>query len=127
MDKVAILDCGGQYTKVIDRKVRELGVYTEIFPGTVAPSELAPFSALILSGGPASVYDPNAIQIDPGILELGRPVLAICYGMQFIAHAAGGVIQRGKRGEYGVEELSVTDGSDLFRGVGDNSSVLMSH
>lgn len=127
MDKVAILDCGGQYTKVIDRKVRELGVYTEIFPGTVAPRELASFSALILSGGPASVYDPNAIQIDRGILELGRPVLAICYGMQFIAHALGGVIQRGQRGEYGVEELSISDGADLFRDVGDRSSVLMSH
>jgi GMP synthase (glutamine-hydrolysing) len=127
MDKVAILDCGGQYTKVIDRKVRELGVYTEIFPGTAPPSELASFSALILSGGPASVYDPNAIQIDPGILELGRPVLAICYGMQFIARVAGGVIQRGQRGEYGVEELSIADGTDLFQGVGDRSSVLMSH
>lgn len=127
MDKVAILDCGGQYTKVIDRKVRELGVYTEIFPGTVPPGELASFSALILSGGPASVYDPNAIQIDPGILELGRPVLAICYGMQFIARVAGGVIQRGQRGEYGVEELSIADGTDLLQGVGDRSSVLMSH
>jgi GMP synthase (glutamine-hydrolysing) len=127
MDKVAILDCGGQYTKVIDRKVRELGVYTEIFPGTAPPSELASFSALILSGGPASVYDPKAIQIDPGILDLGRPVLAICYGMQFVARALGGIIQRGQRGEYGVEELSVADASDLFQGVGDRSSVLMSH
>lgn len=127
MDKVAILDCGGQYTKVIDRKVRELGVYTEIFPGTVPPNHLEGSSALILSGGPASVYDPNAIRINPGVLDLGLPVLAICYGMQFIAHALGGVIQRGKRGEYGVEELSVSDRADLFQGVSDGSSVLMSH
>jgi GMP synthase (glutamine-hydrolysing) len=127
MDKVAILDCGGQYTKVIDRKVRELGVYTEILPGTVAPGDLARFSALILSGGPASVYDPNAIKIHKEIFGLGLPVLAICYGMQFLAHSLGGVIQRGKRGEYGVEQLSISDASDLFDGVGNESPVLMSH
>jgi GMP synthase (glutamine-hydrolysing) len=127
MHKVGILDCGGQYTKVIDRRVRELGVYSEILPGTVAPAELRGFSALILSGGPASVYDANAIKINKGIFELGLPVLAICYGIQFLAHAFGGLIQRGKKGEYGVETLSVSDGSDLFQGVPAESPVLMSH
>src|SRR4051812_21332038 len=101
MDKVAILDCGGQYTKVIDRRVRELGVYSEILPGTVAPADLRGFSALILSGGPASVYDPNSIPISKGVFELGLPTLAICYGMQFLAFSFGGLIQRGKKGEYG--------------------------
>lgn len=127
MDKVAILDCGGQYTKVIDRKVRELGVCTDIVPGTVPPTELREYSALILSGGPASVYAPNSIRIDKGIFEVGLPVLSICYGMQFLAHSFGGVIKRGRMGEYGVEELSVLDASDLFQGVAQDSLVLMSH
>lgn len=127
MDKVAILDCGGQYTKVIDRRVREQGVYTAILPGTVHPDELASFSAIILSGGPSSVYDPKSIQIRPEIFGLGLPVLAICYGLQFLVHSLGGTIQRGEVGEYGVETLEVLEENPLFGAKGDKTSVLMSH
>ncbi|MEO8180699.1 MAG: glutamine-hydrolyzing GMP synthase [Deltaproteobacteria bacterium] len=127
MDKVAILDCGGQYTKVIDRRVRELGVYSEIMPGTVAPEDLRGFSALILSGGPASVYDPRSIPLSKALFELGLPTLAICYGMQYLAFSFGGVIQRGKKGEYGIEQLSLREKGDLFKDVQDDSPVLMSH
>jgi GMP synthase (glutamine-hydrolysing) len=127
MDKVAILDCGGQYTKVIDRRVRELGVYSELLPGTVAPEDLRGFSAVILSGGPASVYDENSIPINKGIFELGLPTLAICYGMQFLAFSFGGRIQRGSKGEYGIEVLSLLEPDDLFKDVQGESSVLMSH
>ncbi|MDF3071291.1 MAG: hypothetical protein K0R38_6892 [Polyangiaceae bacterium] len=127
MDKVAILDCGGQYTKVIDRRVRELGVYTAILPGTVSPEELKGYSALILSGGPSSVYDPKSIQIKPEIFALGLPVLAICYGLQFLVHSQGGTIQRGKVGEYGVETLEILEDNQLFGSRGDTTQVLMSH
>jgi GMP synthase (glutamine-hydrolysing) len=127
LDKVAILDCGGQYTKVIDRRVREQGVYTAILPGTVHPKELEGFSALILSGGPSSVYDPKSIQIDAGIFALGLPVLAICYGLQFLVHSSGGTIQRGKVGEYGVETLDVLADNPLYGSRGDTTAVLMSH
>lgn len=127
MDKVAILDCGGQYTKVIDRRVREQGVYTVILPGTTSPEDLKGFSALILSGGPSSVYDPASIQIRPEIFALGLPVLAICYGLQFLVHANGGTIQRGKVGEYGVETLEIQQDNALLGKAGDKTQVLMSH
>ena len=80
----AILDCGGQYTKVIDRKVRELGVKTEIFPINVKPEKLGGFGAIILSGGPSSVWADSSPRFDSALLELGVPVLGICYGMQLI-------------------------------------------
>lgn len=127
MDKVAILDCGGQYTKVIDRRVREQGVFTAILPGTADPSELKGFSALILSGGPSSVYDPKSIQIRPEIFALGLPVLAICYGLQFLVHSQGGTIQRGSVGEYGVELLDILEANELYGVAGDQTPVLMSH
>ncbi len=127
MDKVAILDCGGQYTKVIDRRVREQGVFTAILPGTVSPEELNGYSALILSGGPSSVYDPKSIQIRPEIFQLGLPVLAICYGLQFLVHSQGGTIQRGKVGEYGVETLEILQDNPLYGRKGDATQVLMSH
>jgi GMP synthase (glutamine-hydrolysing) len=127
VEKVAILDCGGQYTKVIDRRVREQGVYTVILPGTTRPEELKGFSALILSGGPSSVYDPASIQIKREIFELGLPVLAICYGLQFLVHASGGSIQRGKVGEYGVETLEIQQDNALLGKAGDKTQVLMSH
>jgi GMP synthase (glutamine-hydrolysing) len=127
VDKVAILDCGGQYTKVIDRRVREQGVYTVILPGTTPAQELKGFSALILSGGPSSVYDPTSIQIKPEIFALGLPVLAICYGLQFLVHANGGTIQRGNVGEYGVETLEIQQDNALLGKAGDKTQVLMSH
>jgi GMP synthase (glutamine-hydrolysing) len=126
-DSVAILDCGGQYTKVIDRKVRELGVRSEIFPLDVAPAELRGFDGMILSGGPGSVWGAERPDCDPGIWELGLPVLGICYGMQLLAANFGGRVEMGKRGEYGVTELWVETANPLFEGLEENQRVLMSH
>jgi len=126
-NSVAILDCGGQYTKVIDRKVRELGVRSEIFPLDVAPAELRGFDGLILSGGPSSVWGDDRPDCQPGIWELGRPVLGICYGMQLMAARFGGRVSRGARGEYGVTELCVETSSPLFAGLEEHQRALMSH
>ena len=92
MEKLAILDCGGQYTKVIDRKVRELGVYSDIFPMGVSADKLRGYDAMILSGGPSSVWESGAPAYDPAIFELGIPTLGICYGMQLINEHFGGIV-----------------------------------
>lgn len=126
-DSVAILDCGGQYTKVIDRKVRELGVRSEIFPLDASPEELRGFDGMILSGGPSSVWGDERPDCDPGIWELGLPVLGICYGMQLLAAHFGGRVSRGERGEYGVTELWVETANPLFEGLEESQRVLMSH
>ena len=127
IDSVAILDCGGQYTKVIDRKVRELGVRSEIFRLDASPAELRGFDGLILSGGPSSVWGGDRPDCDPGIWELGVPVLGICYGMQLMAAHFGGRVSPGERGEYGVTELWLETSSPLFAGLEEDQRVLMSH
>ena len=83
-EKLAILDCGGQYTKVIDRKIRELGVKSDIFPMGVDSAKLADYDALVLYGGPSSVWQDCAPTYDRKIFSLGKPILGICYGMQLI-------------------------------------------
>lgn len=127
IDSVAILDCGGQYTKVIDRKVRELGVRSEIFPLDVNPAELAGFDGIVLSGGPSSVWGEEKPDCRPGLWELGLPVLGICYGMHLMAARFGGAVSRGERGEYGVTELEVERDLPLFHGLDVRQRVLMSH
>ncbi|MGD2115285.1 MAG: glutamine-hydrolyzing GMP synthase, partial [Acidobacteriota bacterium] len=127
VDSVAILDCGGQYTKVIDRKIRELGVRSEIFPLEVSPSELAGFDGIVLSGGPSSVWGAERPDCDPGVWELGVPVLGICYGMQLLNVHFGGVVSGGRSSEYGVTGLRVDPSSPLFDGLEPEQQVLMSH
>jgi len=126
IDSVAILDCGGQYTKVIDRKIRELGVRSEIFPLDVSPSALAEFDGIVLSGGPSSVWGEERPDCDPGIWTLGLPVLGICYGMQLLAAHTGGEVSQAS-GEYGVTEVEVDPVSPLFAGLEPRQQVLMSH
>lgn len=126
-DSVAILDCGGQYTKVIDRKVRELGVRSEIFPIDVDPAELERFDGIILSGGPSSVWGDESPTCDPGLWRLGRPVLGICYGMHLMAHGFGGVVTGGDGSEYGVTEMTVDRSVPLFEGLPEHQQALMSH
>ena len=92
-ERLAILDCGGQYTKVIDRKVRELGVYTDIFPLGTDIAALEGYKAIILSGGPSSVWAAGAPKYDEKIFSLGVPMLGICYGMQLICEHFGGVVK----------------------------------
>ena len=111
---VLILDYGSQYTQLIARRVREQRVYCEIHPCTIAyPGDglekvkaLAP-SAIILSGGPASVYGEGAPQVDPALFSLGVPILGICYGLQLTAHALGGKVERSEAREYGKAEVKV--------------------
>jgi len=127
---ILVLDFGGQYTQLIARRVREAGVYCEIHPFNVNLEkirELAP-EGLILSGGPASVYDPDAPRIEPAILD-GMPVLGICYGMGLLCQFAGGRVARAERREYGPAELVIDDDADLFAGLSRSAGerVWMSH
>ncbi len=126
-ERVAILDCGAQYTKVIDRRVRELNVFSEILPLDTPAGQLQDFSAIILSGGPNSVFAADAPVFDPAILALGKPVLGICYGMQLIAHHMGGVVQPGDTKEFGETVIDVVPDAPLFAGLTSKQTVLMSH
>lgn len=126
-EKLAILDCGGQYTKVIDRRVRELGVESDIFPIHVPAKDLAEYQGIILSGGPQSVWETGSIGCDPGIIDLHVPILGICYGMQWLNAHLGGTISPSVKKEYG--ECSIVTNPDclLFDGMGREQVVLMSH
>jgi GMP synthase (glutamine-hydrolysing) len=127
--KILILDFGSQYTQVIARRIRELQVYSEIVPFDISAadvSELRP-NGIILSGGPASVYDKGAPQIDPKIFSLGIPILGICYGLMQMAHHLGGQVEFSGRREFGAGILQITDGSQLFDGLGAQLDVWNSH
>ena len=127
--KIFILDFGSQYTQVIARRIRELQVYSEIVRFDVPAAEIAKLkpNGIILSGGPASVYDKGAPHLDPKILSLGIPVLGICYGMQLMAHHLGGQVAFSARREYGPGMLHVTDSSQLFEGIGEQIDIWSSH
>jgi GMP synthase (glutamine-hydrolysing) len=129
MQKVLILDFGSQYTQLIARKIRELGVYSEILPFStpVAALRQARPSALVLSGGPQSVYGKGAPHPDKGIFELGVPILGICYGVQLMAHFLGGQVIPSKEREYGFAALRVLDRKGLLSKVQDRQQVWMSH
>ncbi|HSG80353.1 MAG TPA: glutamine-hydrolyzing GMP synthase [Acidimicrobiia bacterium] len=129
-DRVLVLDFGAQYAQLIARRVREAHVFSEIVPRDITAAEVtakAP-TGIILSGGPASVYAPEAYTIDPEILQLGIPVLGICYGHQLIAHTLGGDVARTGAAEYGRTDLDVIDeGSVLFNELPVTQPVWMSH
>ena len=127
--RILILDFGSQYTQVIARRIRELQVYSEIVPFNISAPEvvdLAP-NGIILSGGPASVYEKGAPQIDPKIFTLGIPVLGICYGLMQMAHHLGGQVVFSGRREYGAGMLQITNSSQLFDGLGPQLDVWNSH
>ena len=128
-EMVAIIDFGSQYTQLIARRVRELGVYSEILMPDVSAKTLARRgpAAIILSGGPASVHHPDSPTCDPDILELGVPVLGICYGMQLMARTLGGRVLGADAAEYGHTSIEVRDHSGLFHGLADRLAVWMSH
>jgi GMP synthase (glutamine-hydrolysing) len=128
-DAIAVLDFGSQTAQLIARRVREIGVYCELVAHDAPPEPvglLAP-RGYILSGGPASVYASGAPQLPSYVLESGRPVLGICYGMQLLAHALGGQVDPSERREYGLQELQVLDHSPLFAGLPPALQVWMSH
>lgn len=129
MDKVLVLDFGSQYTQLIARKVRELGVFSEIFPFDISLSRIKKEKpqAIILSGGPSSVYADEAPLISEEIFSLGIPVLGICYGLQLMAHVLGGKVASSTKREYGFASLAVHDRQGLLAGVRKDSQVWMSH
>ncbi|TME76013.1 MAG: glutamine-hydrolyzing GMP synthase [Chloroflexi bacterium] len=126
---VLVLDFGSQYSQLIARRVREAGVYCELIPGTTPWETIrarAP-RALILSGGPASVYGDGAPLADPAVLTAGIPVLGICYGMQLLAHQLGGRVAGAGKREYGPASVRVDEPSRLFKDLPSTLSVWMSH
>lgn len=126
---VLILDFGSQYTKLIARRVRELKVYSEIMPFNVNIEKIKNFQpgAIILSGGPSSVYGEKSPKIKPEILELGIPILGICYGLQLIAYLFKMKVAPAKNREYGFANLEIVRRSRLLKNVKNNSKVWMSH
>ena len=129
MDKIIILDYGSQYTQLIARRIREQHVYSEIVPFNITVDKVKAYApkGIILSGGPNSVFEEGAPGIDPGIFDLGIPVLGVCYGMQLISQELGGRVQPGEAREYGKTEMTVVPGNELFKGLPDTFVVWMSH
>ena len=128
-ERVLVLDFGSQYAQLIARRVREQHVYCEIVRHDVTADRIRDLSprGIILSGGPASVYDTGAPRCDPGIFHLGIPVLGICYGMQLACDALGGQVGRAQSREYGRAVCEVTDADTIFTGVPTHTEVWMSH
>ncbi|HEX2044334.1 MAG TPA: glutamine-hydrolyzing GMP synthase [Gaiellaceae bacterium] len=126
---VLVVDLGGQYSQLIARRVRECRVYSELVPHTASPDALAARRplALVLSGGPASVYADGAPGVDPGLFRLGVPVLGICYGMQLMARDLGGRVERTGASEFGRTDLAAETGSELFAGLPGEQVCWMSH
>ena len=128
-DRVLVLDFGAQYAQLIARRVREAHVFSEIVPRDITAAEVRERrpAGIILSGGPASVYADDAYEIDPAILDLGIPVLGICYGHQVIAHTLGGTVSRNDVAEYGRADLELAGSSLIFHELPEQQVVWMSH
>ncbi len=128
-ETIIILDFGSQYTQLITRRVRELGVFSEILPYNAGFEEIRDKKpiGIILSGGPASVYEDGAPHIGKEIFELNVPVLGICYGLQLITYLFGGKVAPSDKREYGLAKLKIINDSKLFKDISDNSRVWMSH
>lgn len=126
---IVVLDFGAQYTQLIARRVRECHVYCEILPCTTPIEQIAARNpkGIILSGGPASVYEEDAPTTDPAVYTLGSPVLGICYGQQLMSLQLGGQVVHSDKREYGRAELKVVDPEPLFRGLPDTLPCWMSH
>jgi GMP synthase (glutamine-hydrolysing) len=127
--RIVVLDFGSQYAQLIARRVREQNVYCEILRHDISAArlrEIAP-RGIILSGGPASVYEAGAPRCDPGLFRLGIPVLGICYGMQLACEALGGRVEQTQRREYGRATCHIVEPAELFAGLPDSTDVWMSH
>jgi GMP synthase (glutamine-hydrolysing) len=129
MDTVLVLDFGAQYSQLIARRVRECRVYSELIPFDTPVEDIAARKprGLILSGGPASVYAEDSLDIDPAVFELGVPILGICYGMQLMTHLLGGTVAKTGKSEFGKTELRLTREGILFDDLPDRQTCWMSH
>src|SRR5512144_448909 len=119
MDKIGILDFGGQYTQLIARRIRELGVYSEILPCTQPIRDVlaAGYKGIVLSGGPSSVYEDEAPLPDKALFDAGVPLLGICYGMQAMGYLLGGHVVPAERREYGPAQVTLSSSAGLLEGV----------
>jgi GMP synthase (glutamine-hydrolysing) len=126
---VVVLDYGGQYSQLIARRVRECGVFSELIPHHVPLAEIVARKpqGIILSGGPASVYAPDAPRLERGLLDLGVPVLGICYGMQLLVHELGGRVEQAEVGEFGRSDLTVSEHGVLLKDTPREQTCWMSH
>jgi GMP synthase (glutamine-hydrolysing) len=129
VEQVIVLDYGGQYSQLIARRVRDCGVFSELLPHHVPLHEIAARKprGIILSGGPASVYADGAPPLELGLLELGVPVMGICYGMQLLVHQLGGRVEQAEVGEFGRSDLHVGDAGVLLQGLPSEQTCWMSH
>ena len=127
---VLVVDFGAQYAQLIARRVREANVYSEVVPHEMSAADMLAKepAAIVLSGGPSSVYEEGAPRLDPALLEAGVPVFGMCYGFQSMAQALGGTVAKTGLREYGSTRAKVTDrASTLFNGQPEDQSVWMSH
>ena len=128
MNNVLILDFGSQYTQLIARRVRELNIFCEIFPFDKIPSDLSSYKAVILGGSPCSVRSEDALHPDLSQIRGKKPLLAVCYGAQYLAHFSGGEVAASATREYGRANLAYLKENEVFlEGVSENSQVWMSH
>ncbi|MBS4456701.1 glutamine-hydrolyzing GMP synthase [Tuanshanicoccus lijuaniae] len=131
MEKIVVLDFGSQYNQLITRRLRELGVFSELLPNDTTAEQIKAEGnviGVVFSGGPHSVYAEDAFTVDPAIFELGIPVLGVCYGMQLTTHLFGGTVESAPTREYGTAEIDVHQVEHgLFKGLSDKENVLMSH
>ncbi|WP_054026489.1 glutamine-hydrolyzing GMP synthase [Bacillus sp. FJAT-28004] len=126
---IVVLDFGGQYNQLIARRIRDLGVYSELLPYNTSVErirELQP-KGIVFSGGPASVYEENSPMVDPAIYDLNIPIFGICYGMQLMSHQLNGKVERAGKREYGKAEVEFVEGSQIGFGLDKVQTVWMSH
>ncbi|MCH9029919.1 MAG: glutamine-hydrolyzing GMP synthase, partial [Bacteroidetes bacterium] len=128
-ETIIIIDFGSQYTQLITRRIREANVYSEVYPHTIDISAIGNINlkGIILSGGPMSVYDDDAPELNPALLDLNVPILGICYGLQLLCLNYGGKVEKAKNREYGKAKLHILSNNSLFEDVKNNSTVWMSH
>jgi GMP synthase (glutamine-hydrolysing) len=132
-DTILVLDFGGQYCHLIGRRVRDHGVYSEIVPHDISPKEIEALQkkfnvkGLIMSGGPASVYEKDAPKCDEGLLDAGLPILGLCYGYHLIAQMVGGKVELQERREYGITNVIIDKAVGVLKGLGKEEQVWMSH
>ncbi|GAY73349.1 GMP synthase [Lentilactobacillus kosonis] len=129
-DKILVLDFGSQYNQLITRRIRDLGVYSELKSHKLSAKEIKEMNpkGIIFSGGPNSVYADGAFKVDPDIFKLGIPILGICYGMQIMAYTLNGGVEKAENSEYGHADIEITaDDATLFKGLPEKQPVWMSH
>ncbi|MBU4052880.1 MAG: glutamine-hydrolyzing GMP synthase, partial [Proteobacteria bacterium] len=126
---ILIIDFGSQYNQLIARRVRECKVYCHIETPDISLDAIRSLKpeGIILSGGPASIYEKNSPKIDKGIFDLNIPILGICYGLHYMVDALGGSVKRAKKREYGFAELNIKEPGDIFKGIASSTQCWMSH